>query len=341
MPRMRSETVLHVFLRESQAVVQETHLEAKLARIAHAVVEAGLYRRAVVQLYDRVYGEKMFGCAGVTADEEEWLRTHDVLGPDAYGRIARYAVALGGPVYFIPHDRLPEVLPAADQFLLSGQTRWKGRGYWHPDDMLYCELTSSDGLAMGNLTADEPFDGRVPTPRTAALLAPFVALASTVLEQEVGRRRDALTGCFNGPACRDEMARRLASGRRFALVFLDMDNLKQINDGQGHAAGDRAIVETARALGEVLATVGGFAGRLHGDEFIALFWTDGDEVTVAEQLARTWRPRLLGVSWGVTVSEPGDDPDRLLRRAELAMYLDKAHRKRYPSTSAWSPADSH
>jgi diguanylate cyclase (GGDEF)-like protein len=340
MPKMRSETVLHVFLRESQAVVQETELEAKLARIAHAVVEARLYRRAVVQLYARVYGEKMFGCAGLAADEEEWLRTHDVLGPDAYGRIARYAVGLGGPVYFIPHDRLSAVLPEADQFLLGGQTRWRGPGYWHPDDMLYCELTSSDGLAMGNLTADEPFDGRVPTPRTAELLAPFVALAAAVLEQEVRRRRDALTGCFNGPACRDEMVRRLVSGRRFALVFLDMDNLKQINDRQGHAAGDRAIVETARGLSQVVADVGGFVGRLHGDEFVALFWTDDDDVTVAEHLSRTWRPRLDGVSWGVAVTEPGDDPDRLLRRAELAMYLDKAHRKRYPKASAW-PADTH
>jgi diguanylate cyclase (GGDEF)-like protein len=313
-------------------VVRERRLEQKLHLIARAVVEAELFRRAVVQLYGWTFGEKVFGSAGISADEQEWLLTHDVIDPALYARVVRYAVALGGPVYFVPHEVLQRVLPDADDFLLRGESRPVGPGFWHPEDMLYCQLQSSDGIEMGNITADEPFDGRVPSTRTAELLAPFVALASAVLEQELGRRRDALTGCFNGACCRDEIGRRLRDGRRFALAFVDMDRLKHVNDHEGHAAGDREIQRVAGLLRQAAAPFDGSVSRLHGDEFVVMFWSDNDEGAIRERLEHEWRLSGADASFGVTLSRPDDDTETLLRRAELLMYEDKVHRRSMAGT---------
>src|SRR5579875_590071 len=142
---MDNETVLRTFFESSQAVVRETDLERKLQLIARAVVDAGLFRRAAVQLYAWTYGQKMFGSAGLSAEEEEWLRTHDEIDPETYQRVVRYGVHLGGPVYFLPHTVIENVLPDADEYLLRGESTWRGEGYWHPEDMLYCQLRSSDG----------------------------------------------------------------------------------------------------------------------------------------------------------------------------------------------------
>lgn len=325
---MTGETVLRVFFEKSQAVVREPRLECKLQKTAAAVLEAGLFQRAAVQVYAWAYGEKLFGFAGITPREEEWLRSHDVIDPQTYERVHRYGKPLGGPVYFIPHEQLTRILPGSDEQLLASAVPWRGPGTWHPDDMLYCRLTSSDGLEMGNLTADDPFDGKVPDENTAALLAPFVALAAAVLEQELNRRRDTLTGCFNGACGRDEIERRVASGRRFALVFLDMDNLKEINDRDGHEAGDAEIVRVAERLRAIVADLGGYASRLHGDEFVAMLWTDESEEAVAAAIERQWAPMLPDVSFGVAVRRADESARELLRRAELAMYRSKGWRRR-------------
>lgn len=327
---MQVDDVLQIFFESSQEVVREQSIEGKLRRIAEALVRAHLYSRAAVQLYSWAYGEKLFGFAGLSAQDEAWLRTHDIVEHETYQRVARHADALGGPVYFVPHDRISQVLPRPEEYLLSGQITWQGPGFWHPEDMLYCDLTSSDGLHMGNLTADEPFDGRVPTRETATLLAPFVSLAAAVLEQELHRRRDALAGCFNGAVCRSEIERRLTSGRPFALVFADMDNLKHINDLAGHAAGDGAIVDVSRRLDRIALSLPGgkgWVGRLHGDEFLMMFWTHEPEANLESAILRDWTPLLPDVSFGVAVSQPGDTGERLLRRAELAMYSKKRLRK--------------
>lgn len=330
--RLDTEAVLRIFFQSSQAVVQERRLEGKLHLIARAVVQAGLFRRAVVQLYGWTYGEKVFGSAGISAEEQEWLATHDVIDPALYARVVRYAVALGGPVYFVPHDLLERVLPDADDFLLRGASTALGPDRWHSEDMLYCRLQSSDGVEMGNITADEPFDGRIPGPHTAELLAPFVALASAVLEQELARRRDALTGCFNGACCRDEIGRRLQDGRRFALAFVDMDQLKYVNDHEGHAAGDREIQRVAGLLRQAASQVDGSVSRLHGDEFVVMFWSDRDETGVRDHLEHDWRLGGADASFGVTLSQPGDDIEAILRRAELLMYEDKVRRRSMAGT---------
>ncbi|NMP20877.1 sensor domain-containing diguanylate cyclase [Sulfobacillus harzensis] len=325
-----SESVLRVFLHRSRQVIEKPTLKEKLTAIAQAIVEAGLFRRVAVQLYAESYGEKLFGWAGITAEEEQWLETHDTLGPDEYERVRRYGVDLGN-LYFVPHDRIWMVLGDPDSFLLSSQVEWQGPGYWHPDDMLYAPLLASDNTTMGNVTADDPPDHRLPTEHTAALLTPFLAIASILVEQSLDRRRDTLTSCFNGPFFRDEMATLEASGNLRGVLFLDMDNLKMVNDSQGHAAGDRLIQDTAHGLGQIVQQVLGRSMpvfRLHGDEFAVLLRSGSPPLDRMLPELRTLRDAYLpNISIGGAEYQLGMSLAELTRLAEQSMYQDKWTRK--------------
>lgn len=328
--QQNSEDVLGVFLHRSRNVIEKATLREKLTAIADAVVEAGLFRRVVVQLYHDQYGEKLFGWSGLTQEEQEWLESHDTLGPMEYDRVRLFGQNLGN-VYFVPHDLLFQVIDDPNQYLLSSQASWKGPGFWHPDDMLYAPLLASGGAPLGNLTADEPFDGRVPTAGTAALLAPFLAMASLLVEQELERRRDPLTLCFNGPFFRHEAQRLTDLGELAGLFFLDMDDLKRTNDHHGHAAGDQLIQKTADSLRELIREVLGRKGqvfRLHGDEFIVTVRTDSPPISLLIDMIRRERDtKVPNLSLGGAAYTPGEPLWELLGRAEQAMYQEKRSRK--------------
>ncbi len=329
-----AEAVLRVFLTSYRDIVEADPLEKKLAAIAAVLVRAGLFQRAAVQVYASLYGEKLFGLAGLTPQEEEWIRTHDILPEEEYARVQQHGVRIE-EVYFVPHEHLRSVLPNVDDVLLMDASRdpddWQ-EGQWHPDDMLYMPLLASNGLALGNITADAPFDNRVPDEETAALLAPFVAMAACTIEQELNRRRDYLTQCFNGQFFRDEVSRRLSMrGRPLGLAFVDMNGLKAVNDDLGHEAGDRAIQATADALRALGAKLAGHlfydpvVCRLYGDEFGLLFRPDAavapDEVAAA--MLAHWPEDVPPAAVGVAGAEPEDDPRTLVRRAEERMYAAK------------------
>ncbi|MDA8194935.1 MAG: diguanylate cyclase [Thermaerobacter sp.] len=332
-----SERVLTVFLNSSQQVIRERDLRKKLRLVAAAVTEAGLFRRAVVQLYGETYGEKIFGCAGLTAAEEAWLNSRNTWGPREYDRITAAATSWHG-IYYVPHDRLEAAIPDLGETLIASARPWSGEGYWHPNDMLFATLVSSQGEVMGNLTADEPHDDRIPSRETAALLAPFLSMASAAVEQELNRRRDTLTGCFNGPFCLDETSRRLGKSQPVGFLFCDLDNLKTVNDRYGHGAGDRLILDVGSRL-RTLVSSGPFAEsavcRLHGDEFAVLFQVPMDHSvhTLINWLRGQWPAILPEVSWGLAVSKSGDTPHTLMRRAELAMYNDKRGKTQRPLTN--------
>lgn len=149
---------------------------------------------------------------------------------------------------------------------------------------------------------------------------------------------DPLTGLPNRAllANRLDMAfkRRKRTGRTVAVLFLDLDRFKPVNDTYGHKAGDRVL----RAIGARLRAAlreGDTLARMGGDEFAVLVDEAGstvDLVDVARRLvAAVDRPvdigssRVkLGVSIGIAVADEDDhDPDELLQRADAAMYAAK------------------
>jgi diguanylate cyclase (GGDEF)-like protein/PAS domain S-box-containing protein len=157
---------------------------------------------------------------------------------------------------------------------------------------------------------------------------------------------DSLTGLPNRTLLMDRLGRALAHQARarhqVALVFLDLDNFKLINDSLGHEAGDELVIEVARRLDKILRPED-TAARLGGDEFIVLcdqLEKEEDAVNVAERILvavsepislRGHPETVITASAGIAIaSAPGITPEALLRDADLAMYRAKeAGRGRY------------
>lgn len=149
-------------------------------------------------------------------------------------------------------------------------------------------------------------------------------------------RVDALTGLFNRRHLEEELGRQCSTARRngtpIAVLLLDIDHFKKVNDTYGHPAGDLVLQEFGRRLQEDLRA-GDVAGRWGGEEFLVLL--PGADLpaalTVAERirLATSRGPVVAGgtpipvtVSGGCAVG-PLDVPDELVSRADTALYEAK------------------
>ena len=152
---------------------------------------------------------------------------------------------------------------------------------------------------------------------------------------------DPLTGCHNRASTMAVLEAALAEpgDRPTAVVFVDLDEFKPVNDTLGHDAGDELLVTTAQRLAGVLRE-DDVVGRLGGDEFLVVSrGVDGPDAAAlgtriraalsvpAEISAGTVR---LRASLGVAVSEPGLDGAALTKRADQAMYVSKEGRRGEP-----------
>jgi diguanylate cyclase (GGDEF)-like protein len=147
---------------------------------------------------------------------------------------------------------------------------------------------------------------------------------------------DALTGLPNRALFADRIERALAGiGRRqtmLAVMFVDLDRFKLINDGMDHSAGDTVLVATARSIREVIRAEDTVA-RFGGDEFVVLTEVrDADEAlalanrvrrAVATPVAVCGRELAVTASVGVVLTRQWVDPASLLRDADAAMYRAK------------------
>jgi len=216
--------------------------------------------------------------------------------------------------------------------------------------------TGPDGYIRGMMaiiTAGEPAsivtefaDGRAMV--TVFRPAPgggFVTTVEDVTEQKRAEKRiahiahhDPLTGLHNRAAFSDYLATTIAeslrSGGTFAILCLDLDRFKEVNDLYGHLVGDALLSEVARRLQAVAD--GAFLARVGGDEFIVI--TAGEAQTAAVgELAQQLRTALrgdielagrqlrIGLSIGIAFCPAdGADPESLLANADVALYRAKA-----------------
>lgn len=162
---------------------------------------------------------------------------------------------------------------------------------------------------------------------------------------------DALTGLPNRAQLLDQLhaacARRAQGGDGFALVYLDLDGFKPVNDRHGHAVGDEVLRTVARRLRHALDRED-LVARMGGDEFLVLL--RGVEraaqaaavarrlqATVEQPISVDGRSLTVGASTGIAVHGPdGRTPEDLLSAADQAMYAHKRRRGASPPRSPLS-----
>jgi diguanylate cyclase (GGDEF)-like protein len=164
---------------------------------------------------------------------------------------------------------------------------------------------------------------------------------SKVRELEASAETDALTGVFNRRGFDRELKRSLAYVKRYwtraALMYVDLDGFKPVNDRHGHAAGDALLRAVAAKLAGCVRASDAVA-RLGGDEFGLILWnlSEADAAAKARALEASvagamiaWDGGTLGVgaSIGFAMLGPSDELDEILAKADQAMYARKAARK--------------
>jgi diguanylate cyclase len=178
-----------------------------------------------------------------------------------------------------------------------------------------------------------------------------VEAAGVAAALEVLRRRDPLTGLGNRHALFAGVERRIVPGdpRRFALLLLDLDRFRDINDALGHAVGDRLLVEVGRRLRTAVGA-DDLVARLGGDEFAVLapgVSGSADARALAGDVAGALAPpvtldglplEVSGTIGVVVYPDHGRDTVTLLRRADVAMYDAK---QRASPVAVYHPEADH
>ncbi|HEY0532000.1 MAG TPA: sensor domain-containing diguanylate cyclase [Actinoplanes sp.] len=224
------------------------------------------------------------------------------------------------------------------------------QGYEHASPSI-CELTGGrlrasmavpvhennqivGGLMVASYRPERTFSAK--DEQTLRTFAENVSLALTdahTLKRVHLAVHDTLTGLASRGLFLERLTEQSATGEPGALLFVDLDRFKQVNDTFGHAAGDRLLVTTAERIRSELRGCD-LAGRFGGDEFAVLMRGAVDEeaaVGVGERLVRSLSEPILidgrrvsvGASVGIALSMPGEDPAELMRRADIAMYQAK------------------
>jgi diguanylate cyclase (GGDEF)-like protein/PAS domain S-box-containing protein len=201
---------------------------------------------------------------------------------------------------------------------------------------LNCTLIRRDGFAFGietKVTHTHGEDGRL----TGAVVAFHDVSAARATSAELSRqaRHDSLTGLPNRILFNDRLTQAISlavrQGKELAVMFLDLDHFKKINDSLGHAVGDQLLVSVARRLVKSVRRTD-TVSRLGGDEFVILLSQveRGDDAAIAARkiIRALAAPHLLDnksvdVSASIGVSTyPADGPDAnsLMDKADTALY---------------------
>jgi diguanylate cyclase (GGDEF)-like protein/PAS domain S-box-containing protein len=257
-----------------------------------------------------------------------------------------------GEIYFSP--RWNQILGFPEEHCWSDPEEWLGRIHAGDQARVRAALTAH----RENKTADFNSEYRIRhnngshvwllsrgvAVRDAAGTA--VRMAGSHTDINEGKLSDPLTGLRNRVYFLDklECSVEIANSRddfRFAVLFIDLDSFKMVNDTLGHARGDQFLIEVAKRLRASVRSeyrMGGASvvARVGGDEFTILLddlSDDEDAVTVANRILMAFdTPFEIGrlvasISVGIAYCSPGATAEQLLHSADTAMYSAKAKGK--------------
>ena len=218
-----------------------------------------------------------------------------------------------------------------------------GAGATGRDEVIECLLQHQDGslrhfeILHTDLLADAAVGGIVLNGRDVSERKAF--------EEQLSHQafHDPVTHLANralfNERVRHAVARTLREGIGMAVLFVDLDDFKTVNDSLGHAAGDRVLLEVAQRISASIRAAD-TAARFGGDEFAVLLEDVADLQAAAETAERILdalgqtlelehNDLSIRASLGISVAEPGTatDADELIRNADAAMYIAKADGK--------------
>jgi len=198
----------------------------------------------------------------------------------------------------------------------------------------------AESVAAGNLMppAESPGETRELARLQGSLRAMGRQLGEAMEQVQDLARRDPLTHLLNRRALEEVISLAIARNKRgsspCAMLFIDLDHFKRINDEFGHAVGDEALKVASERMGASLREIDTLA-RYGGEEFVAVLpGASRDEaLLVADRLRRTVgepppgslpRDLRLGTSVGIALLMPDDTQDSVLGRADNALYAAKS-----------------
>ena len=302
--------------------------EASLVQlvIENAVAETRLQLAASVFTHARE-GIMITDAKGIIVDVNE-----------TFSRITGYgrSDAVGKNPRMLNSGRQPPEYYAAMWQSLAENGHWSGE-VWNrrKNGEVYAEI----------LTISAVRDAAGKTQNYVALFTDITTLKAHQQQLEHIAHYDALTGLPNRVLLSDRLqqatARNQRSGQSVAVVFLDLDGFKAVNDSHGHAVGDELLVVVSQRMKTALRE-GDTLARMGGDEFVAVL-IDLDQpedcepvldrllLAASDAVVVDHQTLYVSASIGVTLyPQDGADPDQLMRHADQAMYQAKqAGKNRY------------
>ena len=246
-----------------------------------------------------------------------------------------------------PHLILCDVMmPLMDGYEVSRRIKADGSLPYIPIILVTARDSTQDKVEGLDAGADDYITKPINFPELEARVRSMLRIKRLQDELDEANKRlkklsitDGLTGLFNHrhvqQLLRDEWQRTLRTDEPLAVVMLDLDKFKQINDTYGHPTGDVILYETARILQDTAREID-MVGRYGGEEFIAILPNTNEDA--ASQFAERVRQRVEGhlfrdedtevrmtMSSGVAAypDEQVEAPEELLKRADEALYAAK------------------
>jgi diguanylate cyclase (GGDEF)-like protein len=333
---VRAETyryALEQLLKVSSSLTATRTGKTILDAVARAIREAIGFDRVAVQLLDAQSRVLETVASAGWPEGSEHLRALDL---DQIERLFDPQHEIAG-CFLLPNE-LARARVSPDQVVYTSVLNGSGPHAWN-HHWLVVPLRDTEGGVIGVIWADEPRDRLLPTRERLQALRVFANQATAALSSadQFAKLRfladhDPLTNLLNRRAFVRELDAEVTRARRYgrplALVVLDLDGFKEVNDRYGHAAGDAVLARVATTLQSTLRD-SDLAFRIGGDEF-ALILVEAERADACAVAARFGaslegdldeRVRALTASFGVALcNDSVGGGDELFRLADEAMY---------------------